>query len=131
MSSFRNIFIRQNFDWTYASISDLALPVPLLGRPLRSKAYTPLCLFLRSRGSPSPWITCLVFHPPSMEMTACLWSLINFQRWPSSQPIRRLSQQLILPSYSSNEFGFTLGYHRPVGIHINLYLFYKLPTQGF
>jgi hypothetical protein len=86
-----NIFIGQNFDWTSASISDLALPVPLPSRPSRSKAYTPLCLFLRSRGSPSPWITCLVCHPPSTEMTVCLWSLIGFRRWPSSQPVRRLS----------------------------------------
>lgn len=46
-------------------------------------------------------------------MTVCLWLLINFWIWPSSQPVRRLSQWPILERYSSNKFGFTLGYHRP------------------
>jgi hypothetical protein len=35
---FRNIFIGQNFDRTSASISDIALHVPLTSHPSRSKA---------------------------------------------------------------------------------------------
>jgi hypothetical protein len=109
----QNNFIGQNFDRTSTSILDLALPAPFPSCPLRSKAYTPLFLFPISRGNPFPWITCLVCRPPSMEMTSCLWSLIGFRRWPSSQHVRRMSQRQILPISSSNEFRFTLGYHRP------------------
>jgi hypothetical protein len=112
-SFFRNIFIGQNFDRTSSSISNLALPLSLPRQPSRSKAYTPLFLFSRSLGNPSQWITCLACRPPSKEMTACLWSLIGFQRWPSSPPVRRISQRKILLSSSLNECGSTLGYHIP------------------
>jgi hypothetical protein len=77
------VILQKHFYWP-KSISNPALPVPLPSRPSRRKAYTPLCLFLRSRGSPSPWITCLVYCPPRTKMTVCLWSLIDFRRWPSS-----------------------------------------------
>jgi hypothetical protein len=90
---FKRIFISQNSDRTSTSISDLALPMPLLSQPSRSKDYTPLFLLPRSLGNPSQWITCLAFHPPSKGMTTCLWSLISFRRWPSSQPTRRISQR--------------------------------------
>jgi hypothetical protein len=71
-------FIGQNFDRTSTSIYDLVLPVPLPSQPSRRKAYTPLFLFLKRCGNSSQWMTCLVFHPPSMKMTTCLWSLIDF-----------------------------------------------------
>jgi hypothetical protein len=112
-SFFRNIFIGQNFDMTSTSISDLALYVSLPSQPSRSKAYTPLFLLSRSLGNPSQWITCLACRPPRKEMIVCLWSLIGFRRWPSSHPVRRMSQRQILLSSSSNECGSTSGYHRP------------------
>jgi hypothetical protein len=110
---FRNILIGQKFDRTSTSISDISLPMPLPSQLSRSKDYTPLFIFLRSLGNPSQWITCLACHPPSKEMTVCLWSLIDFRRWPSSQPVRIMSQQQILLSSSSNECGSNLGYHKP------------------
>jgi hypothetical protein len=112
-SFFRNIFIGQDFDRTSTSILDLALLVPLPSQPSRSKAYTPFFLLPRILGNPSQWIICLAFCPPSKAMTAYLWSLIGFRRWPSSQPTRRTPQRQILPSSSSNECGSILGYHRP------------------
>jgi hypothetical protein len=110
---FRNIFIGQNFDRTSTSISDLALFVPFPNKPSRSKDYTTLFLLSKSLGNPCEWITCLAFHPPSKEMTAYLWSLISFRRWPSSQPARRISQRKVLPISSLNKCGSILEYHRP------------------
>jgi hypothetical protein len=112
-SFFRNIFICQNFDSTLASISYLGLPMPLPRQPSRSNDYTPLFILSRILGNLSQWITCLTFHPPRKKMTTHLWSLIGFQRWPSSHPIRRISQRQILPSSSSNECESIFGYHRP------------------
>jgi hypothetical protein len=45
---YRNIFIGQNFNRTSASLSYLALPLPLTSPPSRIKAYTPLFLLPRS-----------------------------------------------------------------------------------
>jgi hypothetical protein len=98
---------------TSSNISDLALSVPFPSQPSRSNTYTPLFIFLRILRNPYQWITCLAFCPPNKKMTMCLWSLIGFRRWPSSQPARRISQRQILPSTSSNECGSTLGYRRP------------------
>jgi hypothetical protein len=112
-SFYRNIFIGQNFDRTSTSISDLSLHVPFPSHPSRSKAYTPLFLLSIGLGNPSRWIIYLTFRPPSKVMLAYLWWLIGFQIWPFSQPARRASQQQILPSSSSNEYGSILGYHRP------------------
>jgi hypothetical protein len=57
------------------------LPVPSPNLPLRNKGYTPLFLLLIGLGSPSPWITCLVYLQPSMVMTVSSWSLIDSLRW--------------------------------------------------
>ena len=82
-------FIGQNFDMTSASISDLALPVPLPSQPSRSKAYTPLFLFSRSLGNPSQWIRCLACRPPSKEMTVFV-------------VVDRFSKMAILTAYKKN-----------------------------
>jgi hypothetical protein len=110
---YRNIFIGQNFNRTSTSISILALPVPFPSQPSRSKAYTPLFLLPRGLQNPSRWITCLAFHPPRKAMIVYLWWLIDFQRWPFSQPARRELQQQILSRSSSNACGSILGYHEP------------------
>jgi hypothetical protein len=112
-SFFRNIFICQNFDSTSASISYLGLLMPLPRQPSRSEDYIPLFLLPRILGNLSQWSTCLTFRPPRKEMVVHFCSLIGFQRWPSSQPTRRISQRQILPSSSSNECGSIFGYHRP------------------
>jgi hypothetical protein len=88
---FRTIFIGQTFDRMSTSISDPVLHVSFPTQPSKSKAYTPLFLFLRSPGNPSQWITCMAYHPPRKEMNVYLLSLISFRRWPSSQPIKRMS----------------------------------------
>jgi hypothetical protein len=71
------------------SISDHALPVPSPNPPLRNKGYTPLFLLLIGLGSPSPWITCLVYLQPSMVMTVSSWSLINSLRWKILTPYKK------------------------------------------
>ena len=75
--------------------------------------HTPLFLLLRGLGNPSRWITCPTFHPPRKTMITYLWWLIDFRRWPFSQPARRASQRQILPSSSLNKCGSILGYHKP------------------
>jgi hypothetical protein len=49
---YKNIFIGQNFDKMSLSISYIALHVPFLSQPSRSKAYTPLFLLPRGLGNP-------------------------------------------------------------------------------
>jgi hypothetical protein len=79
-SFYKNNFIGQNFDRTSTIISYLALFVPFLSHPSRSKDYTPLFLLPRGLGNPSRWNTCLVFRPQRKALIAYLWWFIGFQR---------------------------------------------------
>ena len=89
----KSISISQIFNRMSGSTSDHALPAPLPNWPSRSKASIPRCLPLVKLGNPSPWITCHVFHPISMEMTVFLWSSTGSRRWPLWPSARRISQQ--------------------------------------
>ena len=75
-------------------------------RPLYPTAYPLIDL-----GNPSPWITCQVFLPLSMETTVFLWSSTGSWRWPLWQPARRISQQEPLLNSSLHECGWTLRSH--------------------
>jgi hypothetical protein len=88
---YKSISTGRNFDRTSTSISGSALPVLLPNQPLRSKACIPLCLLSKGHGNPSQWTTCRAFLQLSREMTVFLWWLIDFVRWLSSQPARRIS----------------------------------------
>jgi hypothetical protein len=111
--SSEDIFIGQKFARTSVKYIRSYTSCTISKPTIKNQGLYTLFLFLRSCGNPYQWITCLFFHPPRTKMTVCLWSLIGFRKWPSSQPVRRISQWQILPSSSSNEFGSTLGYHTP------------------
>jgi hypothetical protein len=74
--------------------------------------YT-LCLLLKCPRNPSRWTTCRSFRQTSGEMTVFLWWLIIFLKWWLLSLARRASQQRPLPSSSSNECGYIMGYHKP------------------
>jgi hypothetical protein len=80
--------IRQDVSKYIRSCTTCAIAKPTIKK---QGLYTPLPTLEK------PWESIsmdyiLAFCPPSKEMIVYLWSLIDFRRWPSSQPARRISQ---------------------------------------
>jgi hypothetical protein len=101
--------LRQDVNKYIISCTSCAISKPSIKK---KGLYTPLPI------PEKPWESISMDYMSGLSSTKqgndCVFVVIDhFQRWPSSQPIRRMSQWKILPRSSSNECGSTLGYHIP------------------
>jgi len=87
---YKSTFIGKKFDRMLGNVSDPTLPPPSPSQPLRSKAYTLLCLLPSSLGNPSPWTLYLASIILSMVVTMYFWLWIDFLKWLYWQPARRV-----------------------------------------